>query len=69
VRNEGVGFTLVPGALLMTAMAGWAAVMPEPDILLNQNGQHLVVNLPQARLFFIRMADCRKSTRWLSAKC
>lgn len=54
-------FTLVPGAvLLMTGMSGWAAAMPEPDILLNQNGQHLVVNLPQARLFFYQDGRLQK---------
>ena len=54
-------FTLVPGAiLLLSGMAGWAASMPEPDIQISQTGQHLVVNLPQARLFFYQDGHLQK---------
>ncbi|WP_293763158.1 L,D-transpeptidase [uncultured Aquitalea sp.] len=45
--------TAVSGALIVVCSASLhAEVMPEPDIQLSQTGQHLVVNLPQARLFF-----------------
>lgn len=54
-------FTLVPGVvLLLGSMAGWAANMPEPDILISQTGQHLVVNLPQARLFLYQDGRLQK---------
>lgn len=54
-------FTLVTGAVsLFTCMAGWAASVPEPDILISQSGQHLVVNLPQARLFFYQDGHLQK---------
>ncbi|KJV28342.1 hypothetical protein VI06_12690 [Aquitalea magnusonii] len=44
---------LVPAAVWVSSSASiMAASMPEPDIQLSQAGQHLVVNLPQARLFF-----------------
>ncbi|AXE36791.1 L,D-transpeptidase [Chromobacterium phragmitis] len=33
------------------AVPGYAAVMPAPDVSVNPIGRHLVLNLPQARLF------------------
>lgn len=54
-------FTLVLGVvLLLSSMAGRAANMPEPDILISQTGQHLVVNLPQARLFLYQDGRLQK---------
>ncbi|PXX49060.1 L,D-transpeptidase [Aquitalea magnusonii] len=54
-------FTLVPGVvLLLGSMISQAASMPEPDILISQTGQHLVVNLPQARLFLYQDGRLQK---------
>jgi len=54
-------FTVVSGVFfLLNGMASLAASMPEPDIQINPAGQHLVVNLPQARLFLYQDGHLQK---------
>jgi hypothetical protein len=43
--------TLLALGCLSAFPAAAAAVMPEPDVQINPAGRHLVLNLPQARLF------------------
>ncbi|MEJ8675042.1 L,D-transpeptidase [Chromobacterium amazonense] len=43
--------TLLALGCLSSFAAAAAAVMPEPDVQINPAGRHLVLNLPQARLF------------------
>lgn len=53
-------FLLAAACALTTATFSLAA-LPEPDVLVSSQGQHLVVNLPQTRLFLYQDGELVRS--------